>query len=308
MLGRRLIYLTVLVACGGFYIAYQEWLAWFVLLLVLALPWFSFLLSLPAMLRFRAEPVGPAAVRQGMRTEVRLLGWCALPVPPFQGKLRLVRLTTGEHWRRKTHLPLPTEHCGGLRATPEKVKVYDYLGLIGLPVRRTQGKTLIVRPEPVKIEDLPDIQRYLARAWRPKIGGGFAENHELRLYRPGDSLNQVHWKLTAKTGKLILREPMEPDRGLVLVTMNLRGTAEELDRKFGRLLWLGGHLLEKSLHFETRVLTGSGVLTFPITGESGLLEMLDTLLCTLPAAEGDLRLMEYRSSWHYHIGSDTEGD
>ena len=304
MLGRRLIYLTVLVACGGFYIAYQEWMAWFILLLVLALPWFSFALSLPAMLRFRAEPVGPAAVRQGMRTEVRLLGWCALPVPPFQGKLRLTRLTTGEQWRRNTHLPLPTEHCGGLSAIPEKVRVYDYLGLIGLRVRHTQGKTLIVRPEPKKIEGLPDIQRYLARAWRPKIGGGFAENHELRLYRPGDSLNQVHWKLTAKTGKLILREPMEPDRGLVLVTMNLRGTAEELDRKFGRLFWLGSYLLEKGLHFEVRALTCEGVRNFPITGEAGLMEMLDTLLCAPPAAEGDIRLMEYRSSWHYHVSGD----
>lgn len=301
MPGRRLIYLTVLVGCVGFYIAYQEWLAWFILVLVLALPWFSFLLSLPAMLRFRAEPVGPAAVRQGLRTEVRLLGWCALPVPPFQGKLRLLRLTTGEQWRRKTHLPLPTEHCGGLRATPEKTRVYDYLGLIGLPVKKTLTKTLIVRPVPVKIPDLPDIQRYLARAWRPKLGGGFAENHELRLYRPGDSLNQVHWKLTAKTGKLILREPMEPDRGLVLVTMNLRGIPEELDRKFGRLLWLGNYLLEKGLHFETRVMTGGGILTFRITGESGLTEMLDTLLCADPAPEGDLRLMDYRASWRYHV-------
>ena len=301
MLGRRLIYLTVLIACVGFYVAYQEWMAWFLLLVVLALPWFSFLLSLAAMLRFRSEPVGPAAVQQGQRTEVRLMGWSALPVPPFRGKLRLERLTTGEHWRRKTWLPLPTDHCGGLRATPEKVRVFDYLGLIGLPVRHTQSKLLIVRPVPVKIDDLPDIQRYLARAWRPKPGGGFAENHELRLYRPGDSLNQVHWKLTAKTGKLTIREPMEPDRGLVLVTMNLRGSAEELDRKFGRLLWLGNYLLDKGLHFEVRALTGSGVNTFPVTGEGGLQEMLDTLLCAPPAKEGDLRLMEYRASWHYHI-------
>ena len=304
MLGRRLIYATVLVACVGFFIAYQEWLGWFLLLLVLTAPWLSFLLSLPAMLRFRAEPVGPAAVQAGTTTEVRLLGWCSLPVPPFQGKLRLERITTGEHWRRKTTMPLPTEHCGGLRALPEKVKVYDYLGLIGLRVRKLQNKTLIVRPRPLKPEQMPSLRRYLARAWRPKPGGGFAENHELRLYRPGDSLNQVHWKLTAKTGKVIIREPMEPDRGLVLVTMNLRGDADKLDRKFGRLLWVGNYLLEQGLHFETRVLTAGGVQTFTVTGEQGLWAMLDMLLCTPPAAEGDLRLMEYRAAWQYHISGE----
>ena len=301
MIGRRLIYYTVLIACVGFFIAYQEWLGWFLLLTVLAVPWFSFLLSLPAMLRFRTEPVGPAAVQMGMTTEVRLLGWCSLPVPPFQGKLRLERITTGEHWVRKTTMPLPAEHCGGLRAIPEKVKVYDYLGLVGLRVRKTQNKTLIVRPVPVKPDQLPDLKRYLARAWKPKPGGGFAENHELRLYRPGDSLNQVHWKLTAKTGKVIIREPMEPDRGLVLVTMNLRGDAEELDRKFGRLLWVGNYLLEQDLQFETRVLTAMGVQNFTVTCQQGLWEMLDTLLCTPPAADGDLRLMEYRAAWQCHI-------
>ena len=305
MTGRRLIWLTVLAACVGFYIAYQEWLSWFILVLVLALPWFCLLLSLPAMLSFQAEPMGPERVRLGTEAQVRLMGWSDLPVPPFRGRLRLERITTGETWRQKTVSALPTEHCGGLLVTPEKVRVFDYLGLLGRRVRKTRQKVLIVRPEPVKIENLPDLQRYLARAWRPKPGGGFAENHELRLYRPGDSLNQVHWKLTAKTGKLTIREPMEPDRGLVLVTMNLRGTARELDRKFGQLLWLGSHLLERGLHFEARVLTADGVRAFPVTGEDGLTEMLDGLLCSAPASQGDMRLMESRASWHYHIGGGT---
>ena len=59
----------------------------------------------------------------------------------------------------------------------------------------------------------PDLDRYIARAWKPKSGGVCRRNHELRLYRPGDSLNQVHWKLTAKTGKWMIRQPMEPQRG-----------------------------------------------------------------------------------------------
>jgi ABC-type dipeptide/oligopeptide/nickel transport system ATPase subunit len=99
----------------------------------------------------------------------------------------------------------------------------------------------------------------------------------------------------------IIREPMEPDRGLVLVTMNLRGDADELDRKFGRLLWTGNYLLEQGLQFETRVLTAMGVQNFTVTCEQGLWEMLDTLLCTPSAKEGDLRLMEYRAAWQCHI-------
>ena len=97
---------------------------------------------------------------------------------------------------------------------------------------------------------------------------------------------------------------MEPDRGLVLVTMNLRGDGGELDRIFGRLLWLGGYLLEKGLHFEVRALTGNGVMRFPVTAEQGLMEMLDTLLCAPPALSGDLRMTESPASWHYHINGE----
>ena len=306
MAGRRLLYLASLGAALVFFTAYQEWFSWFALLLILGLPWLSLLLSLPAMLSFHLEPVGPGKVQMGVDTEIRLLGWCKLPVPPFRGKLRLTRVTTGETWRQKTGMKIPTAHCGGLTAQGEKVRVFDYLGLFSLRVKRVEGRTVIVRPRPVPIRDLPDQERFLARRWRPKVGGGFAENHELRLYRPGDSLNQVHWKLTAKTGKLILREPMEPERGLVLVTLNIRGTAEELDRVFGRLLWLGNHLLEQNIAFEVRALAGDGLHTRAVTGEHDLEQLLDELLCAPPAAEGDLREKQYRASWQYHIGGEPD--
>ncbi len=305
MVRRRLLYLAVLCGCLVFYVAYQEWFSWFLLLLVAGLPWLSLLLSLPAILTFRAEPAGPGTVDMGIPAQVRLMGGCRLPVPPFQGKLRGKRITTGEQFRHKNNMELPTGHCGGLLVTAEKVRVCDYLGLFRIPVGRCQERTVIVRPRPVRIPELPALERYLARSWRPKVGGGFAENHELRLYRPGDSLNQVHWKLTAKTGKPIIREPMEPERGLVLVTMDLRGTEGELDRKFGQLSWLGGYLLEKSVHFELRVLTGEGVRSRLVTGEQVLRDTLDSLLCTPPAAEGSLREKEYRASWQYHIGGDA---
>ena len=302
---RRLLYITALGIGLVFFTAYQEWLSWLLLLVILGLPVLSLVVSLPAMLDFRAEPVVPAAARMGIRVDTRLTGWCRLPVPPFQGRLRICRSITGQQWHIKSGGALPTDHCGGLTVEPEKVWVYDYLGLIGIPVRNKETKTVIVRPVPVAIPQLPDLDRFLARSWRPKFGGGYAENHELRLYRPGDSLNQVHWKLSAKIGKLILREPMQPERGLVLVTMNLRGTPEELDRKFGRLLWLGNHLLEKEAAFEIRVLTGQGILCYGVETQQTLMKAVDELLCAAPA-EGDLRERNFRASWQYHIGGEPD--
>lgn len=306
MLGRRLCYLAALVSCGVFYIAYGEWFSYLALLIVAGLPWLSLVLSLPAILKFRLEPQSADALTMGAEADVWLLGSCRLPMPPFRGKIRLRCLIDGASRRYKAGDGLPTYHCGGMVATVEIARVCDYLGLFAFPVKQRTQKTILIRPVPVPVPTPPDLSRYIARSWRPKFGGGYAENHELRLYRPGDSLNQVHWKLSAKTGKLILREPMEPVRGLVLLTMTLRGTPEELDRKFGRLLWLGTYLTERDVRFEIRTLTADGICSLPVANEQELQKAIDTLLCSAAAAEGSIRDNFYAASWQYHIGGEPD--
>ena len=268
---------------------------------VLCLPVASLILSLPAMLSVKIKAQCPLPVAMGDQEKLRLASFCRLPVPPVHGRLRVRRITTGQQWKLKPGSILPADHCGMLLCRPEKVRVYDYLGLFSLRVCRTQPMSVIIRPEPVEVSYLPDLQRYLARSWRPKPGGGFAENHELRLYRPGDSLNQVHWKLSAKTGKYIIREAMVPENSRILLSMALRGTPEELDRKFGRLLWLSRQLLDKQLRHEICALTGSGTVTLPVTDETDLNKAMDTLL-SQPPAPADAQWSELHAAWQYRIG------
>lgn len=303
---RRLWYLVALLGCWVFYIAYGEWFSWLLLLLVLGLPWLSLLLSLPAMLQLALAPAGPDSIPLGQTGQLQLLGSCDLPMPPFRGKIRLTGCLEGTATRYDPQAGITAHHCGGITATLEKARVYDYLGLFSLRVRKTETKTILIRPQSLPLQEPENLLRHTACAWQPKFGGGFAENHELRLYRPGDSLNQVHWKLSAKTGKLILREPLEPRRGLILLTMTLRGTPEELDRKLGRLQWLGNYLLDQGLSHELRILTGKGLLTFSIRHATDLSKALDTLLCTPVAREGSIRDRSFSAAWQHHIGGEPD--
>lgn len=306
MTGKRLLYLTVLGACFVFYIAYGQWLSWIILLTILGVPWLSLLLSLPAMFRFRAAPSGPVFMEIGETAELWLMGSCGFPMPPFRGKLKLKNLITGKQWFYQELSDLATDHCGGIAVTAESVRVCDYLGLFSFPVRCREQKTILIRPHPIKMEFHENLQQHLAKSWQPKSGGGYAENHELRDYRPGDSLNQVHWKLSAKTGSLIIREAMEPQPGLILLTMNHRGTCDEIDRKLGRLLWMGKYLLDQGIRFELRALTGDGILIFSIACEQDLQKAVDSLLCSRAAEEGNLRSQIISASWHCHIGGEAD--
>ena len=303
MTGRRILYLGILVGCLVFYFCYQQWLSWLLLLAVVILPWLSLLLSLPAMLQFRAEIELPAHCRRGDIVHASLWGLSHLPQPRFLGRLFREDLLTGKKIRHRSRYPLPTEHCGGIRMEVHRLRICDYLGIFAFPVRNSKPQIMVVRPDPIPMDDMPDLTHHIPRAFRPKHGGGFAENHELRLYRPGDSLNQVHWKLTAKTGKLILREPMEPVRERLVLTMDLNGN---IDRKCGNLLWLSRTLLEQDMIHEIRCLTADGILIHPVTNENELTSAMDDLLCHPIAAEGTLRDRVHGAVWQYHIGGEAD--
>ena len=194
MLLRRIIYLAALVACVIFYAAYQQWFSFFLLVAMLGLPLFSLLLSLFPMLTARAVLNTPKSTTIGTMQYLDEDCVGLLPPPPWQCKVVVERPLTQERWVKEDGDALPTEHCGALNCTIEKAWVCDYLGLFRLPLQKSSPRRILVRPRPIPME-LYTLQKFTVRAWRPKWGGGFAENHELRKYHPGDSVRQIHWKL-----------------------------------------------------------------------------------------------------------------
>ena len=301
MVRRWLLYLVTVVLCLVFYFAYLQWFAWLVLVGVLCLPLVGLLVSLPAMLSLQVSASCALPVGLGEDEPVTLRVDCKLPAPPVKCRILVTRTITGEKWKQKPDTRLPTDHCGELVCMPIRVKVYDYLGLFVLPTQRKRSISVLILPKPEPIRHLPDIERILAQSWVPKPGGGYAENHELRLYRPGDSLNQIHWKMSAKTGKYIIREAMIPRNSRIILTMELKGTSREQDTKFGQLLWLGQYLLEKELRHEWCVLTGNGLRSFWITDEKTLTDALGQLLAEPPVDE-NASWPPLHAGWHYRIG------
>lgn len=295
----------MVLGCLILMIAYQGWLAWLLLMAVVGTPLFSLAVSLPAMLSACVEADCAGAVTAGTQVLAQVTASCRLPVPLYRCRIRVQRTPTGESWVLKAGQALPTEHCGQLECIPEKCYVYDYLNLFRLKVRRRIPSAVVVEPLPVRMADPESLERQIAHGWKPKPGGGFAENHEMRLYRPGDGLNQVHWKLTAKTGKLIVREAMEPIRRRLVVALEIQGTPIQMDIKMGRLLWLGQYLLERQLHFEIHALTGNGVMYCPVSSQQELTEAMQKLLCAAPADEGQMQITA-GAAWSCHIGGGTD--
>ncbi len=299
MLRRWLLYLVTLAGCIVFLFAYQQRYAWVILLAVLVLPVLGLLISLPMMLTTKLQLTLPN--RCAMGEAVPVSGEISAPV----GKT-LIRwhLRVG----KKRYLPgvkLPTGHCGLLECCLRKVRFYDCLGLFFRTPRRQPPHRLFIHPAPLPVADFPELEQRLTLSWRPKPGGGLAENHEIRLYRPGDSLNQIHWKLSAKTGKSMIREAMEPLNSQAILALTLGGSPEETDRKLGRLLWLGNRLLELNFRFCIRARSGKQILLLNPETPEAFLYALDQLLAAPPAAP-DAPVDTFSSPRLYTIGGEPD--
>lgn len=301
---RRVFYLIAVLCSLVFYFVYQQWLAWFLLAAILLLPLFSLVLSLPAMLKTKAFLHCPGVTRIGVPSRSSLRMESKLPAPPAVCKIRLENHLTGERYVGRAGELIPTEHCGKMTITPVKPGVYDYLGLFFRRLPMEKACTVMILPKPVPGE-LPRQGLRNNSGFRPKRGGGLAENHELRLFRPGDEVRNVHWKMSAKTGKLIYREALEPIRKGYVLTLCLSGTPAELDRKLGQLLWSCRELLRQKQSHEVRCMTGNGVLTFSVTNENTLEEMLFTLLSS-PRAKGESMPEAADAFWQQRIGGDSD--
>ena len=274
---RRACYLLGLLGCALWYLLSGGWLSWILLLTLLALPWLSLLLTIPALCSFSLTATGPDSLRVGESGTFLLLAGCQMPMPPFHGKIQLQSLRTGQAQLYREDRGFTPEFCGGYRLSVRGARVSDYLGLVSLPVLRKGTMELLVRPRPLPMEDFQDLPPENCVNWQPSPGV-FGESYELRPYRPGDSLNRVHWKLSAKTGALTVREAQAPVKPTASISLSLYGSDRAVDETLGRLLWLGRVLLERELTLEIRAATGEGTVVLHAGDKAALLRAMDTLL------------------------------
>ena len=188
----------------------------------------------------------------------------------------------------------------------EKGSVYDYLGLLRFPLRLPELGELLVLPEDIQPIDTPSLTQLTARRYRAKPAGGISETHEMRASHPGDSMRDIHWKLSAKTDSLIVREPIEPVRGQAVLSFDLAGTRDAVDRTLGLLQWMSGWLLSQELAHTVCWLDPESFepQSAQIASAEDLRALLEQLLHTgLRDGTPSIANRSFPAAdWRYHIG------
>ena len=277
-------YLLILGVVWLFRMAYIGWMGPFLFACVLVVPLFLLVLSLPSMLLLRLKlEVQPTLTRgRPAKLLVHFRSPALLPLRRVSLWLEVENRFASDVKKNRFHyvglvssrgeLSLPTDLCGQLVCRITRVECRDLLGLIALRKACPAPAVCTVLPE-AKGPDLPpdlDLALDSAVQLKPKYGGGYSEEHDLREYRPGDTINSIHWKLSSKTDEVIVREPLVNANQDVYVVLGRIGKA---DRGLEVLYWLSLELCAREI---SHVIVADSL--YEVGNETGTTDAMCTIL------------------------------
>ncbi len=131
------------------------------------------------------------------------------------GKLK-IRFSVDAGKKRDRRIPVVMDNCGNVAITVEKVRIYDYLSIFAWTIgKHYETEDILVLP-PLKEmylgrdrwynETMEDSDRFSLY----KKGDDLSEIFDIREYADGDKIQRIHWKLSSKTGELMVKEGSLP--------------------------------------------------------------------------------------------------
>lgn len=142
----------------------------------------------------------------------------------------------GMKYPKKEHQYTAT-YCGEVTFSYENIYLYDVFGFCRVSLHQNQKHHMIVYPSKIEMNllynELSKPYENGLLQYQYRKGLDMSEIFDLKQYYPGDDIRHVHWKLTAKTRQMLLKEGTHNSsfETVLLVDIGLNDQNEEVDKK-----------------------------------------------------------------------------
>ncbi len=157
-------------------------------------------------------------------------------------------------------LDLPDAHIGRYFVKIPYLDLYDVAGLTKKRIKMEQTLQVTIAPRrlPMKAPVSQNLLRpgaasqsaHIAQNSRLHVHDNTGEISELREYRPGDNLRDVHWKLTGKFDTLMVRQYMPQNQNRLCICLDIYsgvGQSDGFDGMVETALALASNCVENAL-------------------------------------------------------------
>lgn len=146
-------------------------------------------------------------------------------------------------------LELPPQPRGIVRIGPATTVRSDPIGLLRREHAFEDAHELYVHPRTVPVpSSSAGLIRDLDGSPTTRLVDADMSFHAIREYAPGDSRRQVHWKSTAKTGRLMVRQYEESRRSRMAVVLGLAAAEYDSDSEFELAVSAASSLAVRAVH------------------------------------------------------------
>ncbi len=201
-------------------------------------------------------------------------------------------------------LPLNFHYCGLYQAEMTTVKAYDLLHFVAFSKEvdlRTQ--TMVFPTEKVEVSYHPSFYAEGFDEYETSLQTGNVSSNvtDIREYRPGDRLQRIHWKLSAKIDKLMVKENEAAASHQFYVLLELYRPAEHpeyLDAAVNYAYGVGEELLEHRENSFFGFYSGARreFVSHPVRSEEDLKQALREAYYEKPYTTANLALRMYQDS------------
>ena len=209
-----------------------------------------------------------------------------LELPVGAGLAEFVIPAIGPGDEHEELFAVPTQRRAVIVAGPAASVRGDQLGLLRREVRWTDPVELFVHPVTARLRpSAAGLVRDLEGEITKTITNNDISFHALRAYEPGDALRNVHWRTSARTGQLMVRQYEETRRSQLLLVQATRAdhyaSEEEFELAVSVLASLGVQVIRDA----TRLAVATDRLTLNTATPTALLD--DTSRIEPAAAAGE---------------------
>jgi uncharacterized protein (DUF58 family) len=187
------------------------------------------------------EPaVGEIVVENAGR--VRALGLTVeVPVGAGLAAVALPAIRTGSTFTHE--FVIPTSRRGLISVGPVRTVRADPVGLVRREVMWTATEEFFIHPRTIGIPSMSTgFIRDLEGNPTRDLSNNDVSFHALREYVPGDERRYIHWKSTARTGTLMVRQFEETRRSHLVVALSLASSDYGSDDEFELAVSVAGSL------------------------------------------------------------------
>lgn len=221
----KLIYLAVVLISGSFFILYRDALAFILFLVVLAVPLILFIILVIMSLSIKITiETGHSVYSSGDKAKISIVitNYSILPISQikvfaYYKNFFFKEYDVGEFnffapplSKNRYEIDIDSRHTGRVDVFFKRAKVLDYFGVFSLPIRIKKDISVSFLPKVHPIEPALSRNNYTAKEAniysKHKPGDDPAEVFAIREYVDGDKLNRIHWKLSSKQDKYMVKD------------------------------------------------------------------------------------------------------